>query len=126
MQQFLLITAANSRIFFSYYVLGATVQNLSPGQSGAPNLCTPSYTMVLEYTEIRPAIFFTPLWQYLNKGASVSLLSSIELWFTVTWHRVPGGYLRSFRFTIAVPIFTVEALTLVISLIKVVRSAFET
>jgi len=118
MQQFLLIKAANSRNFFSHYLLGATVQNVSSGQPGAPNLCTPSYTMFLEYTEIRLAVSFTPLWQYLNKGASVSLLSSIELWFTVTWHRVPGGYLPAFRSKLAVPIFKVEALTLVISLLK--------
>ena len=77
--------------------------------------------MVLEYTESRPAIFFMPLWQYLNKGASVSLLLSIELWFTVTWHRVPGGYLPAFRLTLAVPIFKVKALTLVISVIKVLE-----
>lgn len=95
------------------------MQNLSPGQTDAPYLCTLSYTMVLEYTEIRLAISFTPLWQYLNKGASVNLLSSIELWFTVTWHRVPGRYLPAFWSKLVVPIFKVEALTLVISLLKV-------
>jgi hypothetical protein len=39
--------------------------------------------------------------------------------FAVTWHNVPGGYLPAFRFKLAVPIFKVEALTLVISLLKV-------
>jgi hypothetical protein len=59
------------------------------------------------------------MWQYLNKGASASLLSSVEMWFTVTWHRVPGGYLPAFRSQDAVPMFKVEALTLAISLLKV-------